>query len=216
MATHQVAIITGAASGIGLGLTKHLHAKGWRIVMADLDVEGGERLARELGDSVIFQETNVADWDSNGALFKRAWEWAGCIDFFAANAGIGETGSVFDIFPADEDPQKPDLATLKVDFISVLYGLRWFVHYARKNKKPGGKVVVTASCAGLYGFPPAPQYCAAKHAVRYPSSHKDGTLMTVYSSLAWSERRAKDSQQKASLSTQYVQPWSIQELYQRG
>ena len=165
MSEQKVAVITGAASGMGLGLTRHLHAKGWRIVVADLNVEAGERIAEELGDSVIFQTANVADWESNGALFKRAWAWAGRIDFFAANAGIGESSSVFEIFPPEQDPAKPDLATLEVDFVSVLYGLRWFVHYARKNKKPGGKIVITASSAGLYGFPPAPQYCAAKHAV---------------------------------------------------
>ena len=65
----------------------------------------------------------------------------------------------------DDEPQKPNLKTIEVDMIAVFYGLKLFTHYARKNKTPGGKMVITASMMGIYPFETNPQYCAAKHAV---------------------------------------------------
>lgn len=132
--------------------------------MADVNLERGEELSKELGDSVLFHQTDVSEWDQQAALFKRTWEWSGRIDLFAANAGIDDRESVFQRFD-DEEPKKPNLKTLEVDLVAVFYGLKLFVHYVRKNEKPGGKMVITASCVGLYPFETNPTYCAAKHGV---------------------------------------------------
>jgi len=160
MASSQVAIITGAASGIGLALTRHLLAKGWRVVMADVNDTRGQELAKESGSNVIFQKTDVSVWEEQAALFKRGFEWGGRIDFLAANAGIADKD---DIAAKEEVPKKPNMITLDVDLYSVYYGIKLFAHYARKNKQPGGRVVITGSCLSLYGVQGMAQYNTAKH-----------------------------------------------------
>jgi 15-hydroxyprostaglandin dehydrogenase (NAD) len=133
----------------------------------------------------LFIRTNVASWDEQAALFKQAYDWSGGrIDFFAANAGLAERDHITMGFFAqgwnlEGEPPKPDLLALEVNETAVFYGLRLFVHYARKTKLAlqassasktvaapfNPKVVITASCAAIYPFPLAPAYNASKHAV---------------------------------------------------
>ncbi|KAL9106475.1 MAG: hypothetical protein Q9227_008506 [Pyrenula ochraceoflavens] len=184
----RTAVITGAASGIGLALTRHLLSSTtthWRVVLADVNAKVGTELAASLGPDAVFCRTDVASWASNAAVFQKAWDWSkGRIDFFAANAGIDDKESVFATTDLDADPQEPNLTTLDVDLKSVFYGLKLFVHYARKTQRflrtrPSSpstvingshppfdpyhpKLVITSSCVGLYRFETNPQYCAAK------------------------------------------------------
>jgi len=161
--SHPVAVITGAASGMGLALSRHLLDKGWRVVMADINLEKGQELERELGRNASFRQVDVCDWDQQAALFKHAFQWGGDrIDFLAANAGIDDKQSLY-AASDDLEPQKPNLKTLEVDLIAVYYGIWLFAHYARKNKLPGGKIVITGSAAGIYPMESNPQYTAAKH-----------------------------------------------------
>ncbi|CZR68757.1 related to 15-hydroxyprostaglandin dehydrogenase (NAD(+)) [Phialocephala subalpina] len=159
---NKVGLVTGGAAGIGLALTKHLLSKGWRVVIADKDVNTGKKVAKELGPDVFFLECDVSDWDSSAVMFKNAFEWAGHIDFLAANAGTAEHESLYAL-PEDPEPQKPNLATIEVDLLSTFYGLKLYRHYVRKSGAGGGKVVATASMAGLYPMFVAPIYGAAKH-----------------------------------------------------
>jgi 15-hydroxyprostaglandin dehydrogenase (NAD) len=64
------AIITGAASGVGLALTKHYLAQGWRVVMSDIN-PAGEAIAKELGDDVLFIPSDTSSWESQAALFEK-------------------------------------------------------------------------------------------------------------------------------------------------
>jgi 15-hydroxyprostaglandin dehydrogenase (NAD) len=64
------AIVTGAASGIGLALTKALLAKGYHVVMADINPSGAS-LATTLGDNVLFVHTDTSDWESQINLFQK-------------------------------------------------------------------------------------------------------------------------------------------------
>jgi NAD(P)-dependent dehydrogenase (short-subunit alcohol dehydrogenase family) len=80
-----VAIITGASSGIGEALTRHLLAKQWRVVMADINATKGQSLAAELGSNVAFFETDVSSWTSQVKLFEQAYERSGNrFDFLAS------------------------------------------------------------------------------------------------------------------------------------
>ena len=160
----KVAVITGAASGIGLALTRDLISKGWNVAMGDINEAAGNSLTAELGGGVRFSRTDVSDWDQLAALFKLAWTTWGRIDFHAANAGIDDRESLYGPTAASDggEPSKPDLSTVHVDLFSVLYGVRLSLHYFRKNTVPGGKIVVTGSSAGLYPLPPIPQYTACK------------------------------------------------------
>ena len=148
-----VAIVTGAASGMGLAVTKHLLSKGWRVAMADIDAKGGSSISSELGPDTIFQHTDVSVYSQQAELFDRAFTWGGNrLDLLAANAGIDDRQSLYETNEAvdgDGKPKEINLKTLKVDLDAVIQGIWLFKYYARKNKIPGGKIIITASSAGL-------------------------------------------------------------------
>lgn len=68
--TKSGAIVTGAASGLGLALTKHLLSNGWLVVMADID-PAGEGVAKELGEDVLWVNTDIASWESQIEMFQK-------------------------------------------------------------------------------------------------------------------------------------------------
>jgi len=156
----RVAIVTGAASGIGLELTRNLVKDNWKVVMADLNTSEGERLSKELGKNTAFHRTDVSSWEDQAALFKFAKLKFGRIDFVAANAGIDDTQ---DLYVPSDGVTKPNLKTIEVDLFGPIYAAYLALHYFRTNEpNTGGKVVITSSTAGLYGCPPQPQYGIAK------------------------------------------------------
>jgi NAD(P)-dependent dehydrogenase (short-subunit alcohol dehydrogenase family) len=89
---NKVAIITGAASGIGLATAKVFAAEGAKVVVADLDETKGTALAQELGG--LYVSVNVADEDSVQAMYKSVVDAYGGVDVLFNNAGIS---------PADDD-----------------------------------------------------------------------------------------------------------------
>ena len=162
---------------------KLLSKPDWRVVIADIRPEAYTAISSALDpERHLFVATNVASWDEQVALFKKAYEWSGGrLDFFAANAGTAENdhitkGVLSQGWDLDGEPPKPLLTSLEVNTTAVFYGLRLFVHYARKtrialNAASGSpstpfnpKVVITASCAAIYPFPLSPAYNASKHA----------------------------------------------------
>lgn len=152
--SQPVAIVTGAASGMGLALTKHLLVQDWRVVMADTNASVGIPLAHELGDNALFIQTDVSNYSQQASLFARAFEWGGNrVDFLAANAGIDDKQSLYandERLDGDGKLKELDLITLKVDLEAVIQGIWLFKHYARQNaEKKGGKIVITSSAAGL-------------------------------------------------------------------
>ncbi|MCJ1330382.1 hypothetical protein MMC10_007065 [Thelotrema lepadinum] len=188
--TPPVAIITGAASGIGLALIKHLYSQGWKVYMADISPTGSSVAASIPTSSPsspsspspppTFIQTDVSSFASQATLFKTAYTTSGHIDLVAANAGIDDRESPHGSFPLSADPTEPDLTTLDVDLKAVFYGLKLFVHYVRKEKEthPSAnpdhgdvketrqkKFIPTASIMGLYPFPAQPVYGSAKAGV---------------------------------------------------
>lgn len=164
-----VAIITGASSGMGFAVTKHLLADGWRVVMADIDEESGRKAAAKLGDHVLFCLTDVSSYQQQANLFEKAFVWGGGrLDLFAANAGIADTQFLQkNDYQYDRNgiPLPLSLKAMDVNFTAVVQGIWLFKHYARQNKIAGGKVVITSSSAGLYPMTTNPIYTASKHAL---------------------------------------------------
>lgn len=151
--SRPVALITGGASGIGLALTKHLLGQGWKVVIADISEETGKALERELGSSTSFVRADVTSYSDQIAMFKHAFTWGeNRLDFFAANAGVDDRQDMHmsaEDLDENGDPKPLNLTTMDVDLTAVIQGCWIYKHYARKNAKRGGKIVITSSIAGL-------------------------------------------------------------------
>ncbi|GAA5851891.1 hypothetical protein JCM8547_000089 [Rhodosporidiobolus lusitaniae] len=184
--TNKTAIVTGAASGIGLGITEHLLSEGARVVVADMNAAQGAKVVGELNekfgkDKAKFVEANVTEWASICGLFKEAKEFfGGRIDYVFANAGISQMRQMrssdpshfatFDHPELETLPDRPPtLAVIRVNLDGVLYTLHAALAYFRMQEKDQdgwrGKFVATGSNASFYPFPNDPLYGAAKQGV---------------------------------------------------
>jgi NAD(P)-dependent dehydrogenase (short-subunit alcohol dehydrogenase family) len=157
----KVAIITGAASGIGRGTAIRFAGEGAAVVIADLNVEGGEAAVRdckENGGRAVFQKADVSAEAEIKTLVARAVKEFGRLDIIYNNAGIGGAiGPLEQISVEDWDK------SLGVLLRSVFLGIKHSVPEMRKVG--GGSIISTASVAGIRGFAGLHPYCAAKAGV---------------------------------------------------
>lgn len=157
----KVAIITGAASGIGRATAIKFAGEGAAVVIADLNAEGGEasvRDCKENGGRAIFQKTNVSAEAEIKALVARAVKEFGRLDIIYNNAGIGGAiGALEQISVEDWDRSQAVLLR------GVFLGMKHSVPEMRKVG--GGSIISTASVAGIRGFAGLHAYCAAKAGV---------------------------------------------------
>ena len=154
----KVAVVTGAAGGIGEGIARRLVAEGARCVVADLREDRGRAVAESLGSAARFVEVDVSDEAAVAAMVDYAVAQFGRLDCLFNNAGVvGVTGSIVDTDRADWD------RTVAVLLTSVFLGIK---HGARVMREQGsGSIVNTASTAGVRGGLGPHAYTAAKHAV---------------------------------------------------
>ena len=87
----KVAIVTGGASGIGRGTVERFVAEGARVVIADVETDGGEALAAELGPDALFLRTDVSQPEQVGTLVATAVEKFGGLHVMVNNAGVSGT-----------------------------------------------------------------------------------------------------------------------------
>jgi len=157
----KVAIITGAASGIGRGTAIRFAGEGAAVVIADLNAEGGEAAVRdckENGGRAVFQKADVSAEAEIKALVARAIKEFGRLDVIYNNAGIGgAVGPLEQITALDWDK------SFAVLMRSVFLGMKYAVPELRKAG--GGSIISTASVAGIRGFNGLHAYCAAKAGV---------------------------------------------------
>ncbi|MGP4053133.1 SDR family NAD(P)-dependent oxidoreductase [Streptomyces sp. 2A115] len=86
----KVAIITGGAKGMGEAHVRRFVEEGAKVVVADLDVAGGEKLAVELGGDALFVELDVTDTSGWEAVVEQTKAAFGTVDVLVNNAGTGE------------------------------------------------------------------------------------------------------------------------------
>src|SRR5688572_12427044 len=87
---HVVAVVTGGASGLGEGTTRRLIAGGAKVVLADLNEEKGQALARELGEHAVFCKTNVTSEDEIQAAVDVVVTRFGKLNVLVNCAGVGD------------------------------------------------------------------------------------------------------------------------------
>ncbi|KAJ6088546.1 hypothetical protein N7486_009807 [Penicillium sp. IBT 16267x] len=176
MSQKRSVVVTGGASGIGLGITRHfIQDKNTHITILDINPQTGAQTLDQLraefpSAGVSFEECDVSSWESQAAVFEKIFTQHGRVDIVFANAGITEKGSLLPQDGAGNGPVKPNLATLNVNLIGVIYSVQLAIHYMSKNSSgnrqgSNGLICCTASNAGLYPFPIAPIYAATKHGV---------------------------------------------------
>jgi NAD(P)-dependent dehydrogenase (short-subunit alcohol dehydrogenase family) len=157
----KVAIITGGASGMGRAASILFAKAGANVVLADLNVAGGEevaQLASESGNKAIFQRTDVSEEADVAALVARATKTFGRLDVMFNNAGIGGA-----VGPLEEITVENWDRTQAVCLRGVFLGIKHAV--APMRAVGGGSIISTASIAGIDGYPNLHAYCAAKAGV---------------------------------------------------
>jgi NAD(P)-dependent dehydrogenase (short-subunit alcohol dehydrogenase family) len=152
----KVAIVTGAASGIGAATARVLAREGARLVLTDIDDDAGSALAENVGGVYLHHDVSEEDgWPHVIAAAERL----GRLDIMVANAGIGIMGAVVDMSLKDWRRQM----AINADgvFLSVKYCIP-----AMRRAGNGGSIVMLSSVAGLRGAAGLAGYSATKGAVR--------------------------------------------------
>ncbi len=150
----KVAVVTGAAMGIGRACAAIFARGGAKVVVADIDRAAGAKTADDLGDNALFVETDVSSWDSMQAMTDAAIERFGGVDVLVNNAARAISGVVDEI---DEESWNTVIST---NLTSVWRGMRLCVPSMRS--RGGGAIVNMSSVQGLRGFKGWPAYAAAK------------------------------------------------------
>ncbi len=156
----RVAVITGAARGLGARIAFRLAEAGADLVVGDLDIDGARQVATDLADrfgsSTIFVRLDVGDPESIVAAADAAIEAFGRLDVWVNNAGISTaTGPAVDVEPDFIDRM------FAINARGTLLGAR----EAAKRMPNGGVIVNLASTTGFRGNVGLSAYVASKHAV---------------------------------------------------
>lgn len=159
----QVAVVTGAAQGLGRALAAGLLDRGVSVALADIAQERlhdtAEAFAAQ-GGQVLPVVTDVSDAAAVGALASRTLEHFGRVDVVVNNAGIVTARHARPLWETDPEDWRRVLA---VNLLGVVHGIQAFVpHLVTAG---AGHVVNIASLAGLMAMPFRIAYCASKHAV---------------------------------------------------
>ena len=155
----KVAVVTGAAGGIGEGVARRLAEEGANVVVVDIQGDKARAGADSLGESAIAVEADVAVEDGVEHYTREAVDRFGRIDLYHLNAAISGSFAPFaEVTTEDWD------RTIAINLTSVFLGLRTALRQYEVQGS-GGAIVTTSSMAGLQGSDVLVPYTAAKHAV---------------------------------------------------
>ncbi|HEY6881409.1 MAG TPA: SDR family NAD(P)-dependent oxidoreductase [Polyangiales bacterium] len=153
----KVAVITGAARGIGKAIASELHRAGYRVVIADRQYALAEQTANALGQGACARPLDVTDADSIAALVREVEGTLGPIDVWVNNAGIMPTGRF-----ATQDPMLAN-ATIDVNYRGVVLCTRQVL--PRMLERRRGHVVQIASATAAHPIAGLSVYSGTKAAV---------------------------------------------------
>lgn len=161
MLKNQVALVTGAASGIGRAVAVALAREGARVVVSDVDVDGGIETVMRIGQQggeARYCTADVTRADDALALVQHAVQTFGRLDIACNNAGIAGPLAATADYPDDAWDR-----VISVNLSGVFYGMKHQI--AQMRRQGSGAIVNITSILGQVGFAQAPAYTAAKHGV---------------------------------------------------
>lgn len=154
----KVAVVTGAASGIGRGLAERFVAEGAKVVIADVETDRGEALAHSLGANAVFRQTDVSDPEQVGALVSGAVETFGGLHVMVNNAGISSP-----LRKLLDDDLADFHRVMGVNVLGVMAGTRDAARYMAEHG--GGSIINITSIGGIQAGGGVMIYRASKAAV---------------------------------------------------
>lgn len=159
----KIALVTGAARGIGAGIARAFAREGAIVWLTDIDDDDGKALAAELGEPHRYERLDVSvesDWE----VVERLRRELGRLDILVNNAGI--TG--FEAGPAAHDPEHTTIdewhRVHSVNLDGTFFGCRAAIRAMRPQRK--GSIINISSRSGLVGIPGAAAYASSKAAIR--------------------------------------------------
>ena len=161
MLKNNVALVTGASSGIGRAVALICAREGAKIVVSDINAEAGEEtalLVRSAGGDAIFVAADAGIPEHAKVLVDRAVAHYGRLDIACNNAGIGGPTAATADYPLDGWAQ-----VININLSGVFYGMQQQINVMLKTG--GGAIVNVASVLGAVAFARSPAYTAAKHGV---------------------------------------------------
>jgi NAD(P)-dependent dehydrogenase (short-subunit alcohol dehydrogenase family) len=172
----KVAVVTGAARGVGRGEAMLLAAEGASVVVNDLgaerDGQGSTSAPAQAvvddivaaGGQAVANGDDIADWAGGRRLIEQALDTYGRLDILVCNAGILRDRMIFSLEEDDWDAVMR--VHLKGHFVPLRHACAHWRQLAKSRGEPvGGRIVLTASTSGLYGNPGQANYGAAKSGI---------------------------------------------------
>jgi 3-oxoacyl-[acyl-carrier protein] reductase len=154
----KVAIVTGGGSGFGEGIARRFAAEGAKVVIADLSLEGGQRVAQAIGNDAIAIHTDVSKDASVAALLASTLDAFGAVHIVVNNAGTTHRNRpMLEVTEAEFD------RVYAINVKSIFLTAKHFVPYFRTQR--GGAFVNIASTAGVRPRPGLTWYNGSKGAV---------------------------------------------------
>ena len=153
----KVALLTGAASGLGAASARRLHREGAFVVVTDRDEEKGAAVAASLGERAVFHKLDVTSEAAWIEVVDAVIAAQGRLDVLVNNAGVGVIASI------EDTTLEAFRFVHAVNVEGVFLGCK---HGVRVMKANGGSIINLSSVAGIAGAPDLAAYCSSKGAVR--------------------------------------------------
>jgi NADP-dependent 3-hydroxy acid dehydrogenase YdfG len=154
----KVAVLTGAAGGIGTPLARALVLEGARVLLTDIDAAGLTGLARELGSGCAYCAADLTDGSAPWEIIATCERQFGRLDILINNAGIASRR------PALEVPREELMRHFVLNACAPLAMAQAAVPLLRESG--AGEIVTISSAAGIHPYEGQASYCASKHAQR--------------------------------------------------
>jgi NAD(P)-dependent dehydrogenase (short-subunit alcohol dehydrogenase family) len=180
----QVAMVTGAARGIGFATASLLAENGARVVLVDVREDDLKVACAKIGPQSTYEVCDLSDWEQQVNLFHRVSTTIGPINLLVCNAAVNPEIALLQVsdsthhaqmnaqvrynYLADEKSdqgnalKRPSTTLFDININSIVFGLKLGIYHMKPH---GGRIVVVASAGAYVPIPSQPLYSASKHAV---------------------------------------------------